>query len=139
MSLPSLGQTSQDITSDHEVLPTAEEPITGDPEVNNEWSQDPSLEEPITGDPQIDDDWSDDVFQDLVGDLSEWSADVLQALNTVNVKFNDDSFQTPAHVVPDMSDDVAEASDRLAEDTVASQLSQQRDNEKTIMGQFAKP
>ncbi|XP_067246844.1 serine/threonine-protein kinase pim-2-like [Chanodichthys erythropterus] len=37
------GQTFQDIISDHEVLPTAEEPITGDPEVNNEWSQDPLL------------------------------------------------------------------------------------------------
>ncbi|XP_051725851.1 serine/threonine-protein kinase pim-2-like [Ctenopharyngodon idella] len=61
-----MGQTSQDVTSDHEVLPTAEEPITGDPEVNNDWSQGPSLEEPISGDPQIDDDWSDDVFQDLI-------------------------------------------------------------------------
>ncbi|XP_051721525.1 serine/threonine-protein kinase pim-2-like [Ctenopharyngodon idella] len=48
-------------------------------------------------------------------------------------KFNDDSFQTPVDDAPDMSDDVPEASDGLAEDTVAPQLSQPQDDERTIM------
>lgn len=61
MSLPSLGEPSyQDITSDPEVRCTAEEPITGDPEVNDDRSQDQSLEDPITGDPRVDEDLSDD-------------------------------------------------------------------------------
>lgn len=40
-----------------------------------------SLEEPITSHSQADDGWSDSVQQDLVGDMSEWSAVVLYTLN----------------------------------------------------------
>ncbi|KAK9975272.1 hypothetical protein ABG768_023325 [Culter alburnus] len=50
------GQTSQEIPSDPVVLSTAEEPITGgDPHVE----EDHSLEEPMTGEPQFDEDCSE--------------------------------------------------------------------------------
>ncbi|KAL0163362.1 hypothetical protein M9458_042758, partial [Cirrhinus mrigala] len=55
-----------------------EEPISGFLEVDNDRS-----EEPNTSCSQVDnDDWSDEFFQDLVGDLSEWSANVLYALDS---------------------------------------------------------
>ncbi|KAI2662554.1 Serine/threonine-protein kinase pim-1 [Labeo rohita] len=65
-----------------------EEPVSGLLEVNNDWSEDPTLEGPITSCSPVDDDWSDEVHQDIVGDLSEWSADILHALNSVLGKFN---------------------------------------------------
>ncbi|KAI2651627.1 Serine/threonine-protein kinase pim-3 [Labeo rohita] len=90
-----------------------------DRQVDHDWSKDLSLEEPIGGFLEVDnvrseesntscsqvddDDWSDDYFQELVGDLSEWSADVLHALDSVNF----DSVQTP--VAPDCSDDDLQA------------------------------
>ncbi|RXN11804.1 serine threonine- kinase pim-2-like protein [Labeo rohita] len=67
----------------------------GDPLVDS------SPEEPITS--HSSDDWSDNV---ILGDLSEWRADVLHALNGVMSKFKDDSLQTPAHVASDLSVDV---------------------------------
>ncbi|XDV48914.1 hypothetical protein PO909_018262, partial [Leuciscus waleckii] len=81
----SLDQTSQHVTSEPEVLPVAEEP--GQAEVNDEWS--------------------DDVLQDLVGDLSEWSADVLNILSSVISNFNDNNtLQTPVCVATDLSVDI---------------------------------
>ncbi|KAL0181939.1 hypothetical protein M9458_021314, partial [Cirrhinus mrigala] len=60
-----------------------------------------SPEEPITS--HSSDDWSDNI---ILGDLSEWRADVLHALDGVVSKFKDDSLQTPAHVASDLSVDV---------------------------------
>lgn len=116
MSLPSLGQTSQHTTSGPEVLHTEEEP---------------------TSPPKIDD---DDAFYDFVGDASEWSAEVLHALNSVMCEFNVKSVdipQVPVSAVSDCRVDVPQASDNPAVDTVAPQSSQLKDDEETIMGQFA--
>ncbi|XP_039517691.1 calcium-dependent protein kinase 11-like, partial [Pimephales promelas] len=65
LSFPSLDQTSQLVprTIEAEILSVAEEP----------------------GHAEVDDEWSEDAFQDLVGDSSEWSADVLNALSSVSI------------------------------------------------------
>uniref|UniRef100_A0A673LRU1 non-specific serine/threonine protein kinase n=1 Tax=Sinocyclocheilus rhinocerous TaxID=307959 RepID=A0A673LRU1_9TELE len=81
-----------------------EERVSGLLEIDNDRSEDLTVEGPITSHSQVDDDWSDAIFQNLVGDLSEWSADVLHALNSVMGKFNFNSVQTP--ITPDCSNDV---------------------------------
>lgn len=98
MSLPTLGQTAQHITSDPEFPPTEEQP---------------------TSPPKI---YDDGAFQDLVGDASECCAKGLHAINSAE---------------SDCRVDIPQASDNPTEDTVAPQSSQLKDNEKTIMGQFA--
>ncbi|KAK9974044.1 hypothetical protein ABG768_022153 [Culter alburnus] len=80
-------QTSHHATSEPEVLPIAEEP--GCAEVNDEWS--------------------DEVFQDLVGDLSDWSTDVLNALSCVFSAFHDNTLQTSVCVATDLSVDIPRA------------------------------
>ncbi|XDV53845.1 hypothetical protein PO909_022255, partial [Leuciscus waleckii] len=71
------------------------------------------------GQAEVNDEWSDDVFQDLVGDLSEWSADVLNILSSIISNFNDNTLQTPVCVATDLSVDIPQESVSLAEDTVS--------------------
>ncbi|KAK9974154.1 hypothetical protein ABG768_022261 [Culter alburnus] len=80
-------QTSHHATSEPEVLPIAEEP--GYAEVNDEWS--------------------DDVFQDLVGDLTDWSTDILNSLSCVFSAFHDNTLQTSVCVATDLSVDISQA------------------------------
>ncbi|KAL0181938.1 hypothetical protein M9458_021313, partial [Cirrhinus mrigala] len=187
MPLASTGQTSQDFTTDPAVLPTAEELITAHPEVDEDSSDKsviedvvgdlserspdvlnsvececkvvsfqtvpdlsvdiPTTEEPFTGDPEVDEDWRyKSEIHYLVGELSEWSADVLSSFECI---YDVDSFET----VPEMSVDVATAEEPITGhpevnlgnipqasesptevDTAAPQSSQLMDNETTFTG-----
>ncbi|ROK28189.1 Phosphatidate cytidylyltransferase 2 [Anabarilius grahami] len=103
MSLPSLGQTSQQINSDPEVL-TTEEELTGHPEIHGDSSEQ-----------------SGKALHALNSVMCDFN------VNSLDIP------QVPVSAVSDCKVDIPKALENTTEDTVAPPSSQLKDNETTIM------
>ncbi|ROL49740.1 Serine/threonine-protein kinase pim-2 [Anabarilius grahami] len=123
------GQTSQEIPSDPVVLPTAEEPITGgDPHVE----EDHSLEEPMIGEPQVDEDCSEhqSLEEPTVGDpqVNDWSQEQSIQEPIIGEPEGDDDYQSlDVPVIHDTQDD-DDWSDYQSSDEPVSEASQVDDD-----------